>query len=136
MKFILKFLSKLERPLIYGTAVNYRYHYLKPEKLREIQKKAHDSYIQTGEFLNKNQTNLDIETYNLAKKINSKIGKSILEFDFYIKEAEKIEQKGQGDYNLELSNKALKDEVSDITDDFNSFVSVIKEKEKFKISTK
>ena len=121
---------------VYGTVVNHRYHYIGSEKLRSLQQKAHESYVKTVEFLNENQTNLDIETYNLARGINNKIGESILEFDFYIKEVEKIELNGQGEYDLSLSNKALKDEVSDITEDFNNFVLVIKEKEKFKISTK
>ncbi|MFW0737813.1 hypothetical protein [Flavobacterium sp. T12S277] len=119
----------------YGTAINHRTSYASSTKLRELHTEAYESYKNTVEFLNENQTYLDIETYNLARNINFNIGSQFIELDIYIKEVCKIENDVKTDYRPELANKALTGDIEDLKEKFNEFVTIIKQKEKFKIST-
>lgn len=118
----------------YGTAFNHRTHYINSEKLRELHNDAYEEYKKTVHFLSKNQTYLDIEIYELALDINFEIGKLIIELDAYIKEIIKIENNLETSYNPDLANKSVSNDVERIKNQFNEFVLIIKQKEKFKIS--
>lgn len=118
----------------YGTAFNYRTHYINSQKLRELHSDAYEEYKNTVHFLNENQTYLDIEIYEFAQDINFKIGKLIIELDVYIKEIVKIENDNETSYDPELANKSVSNDVDRIKNQFNEFVLIIKQKEKFKIS--
>jgi len=118
----------------YGTAFNHRTHYVKSEKLRELHSVVYEEYKNTVHFLNENQTYLDIEIYELAQDINFEIGKLIIELDVYIKEIVKIENDNETSYDPELANKSVSNDVERIKNQFNEFVLIIKQKEKFKIS--
>lgn len=118
----------------YGTAFNHRIHYVRSEKLRELHSDAYEEYKNTVHFLNENQTYLDIEIYELAQDINFEIGKLIIELDVYIKEIVKIENDNETSYDTELANNSVGHDVERIKNQFNEFVLIIKQKEKFKIS--
>ncbi|WP_428225508.1 hypothetical protein [Flavobacterium sp.] len=117
----------------YGTAINHRVHYANSEKLRKLHIEAYEEYIKTGEFLNENQTNLDLKTYDAAVDLNYNIGKKFTELDTYIKEINKIENKIETPYNPELANKEMPREIDDLKNELDDFVALIKEKERFKI---
>jgi hypothetical protein len=120
----------------YGTAINHRAHYENSEKLRKLHTEAYKEYTKTVEFLNENQTNLDVKTYNSAVNLNYKIGQKFIELDVYIKELNKIENNIATPYNPQLANKELPREINELKDELHNFVQLIKEKEKFKISNK
>jgi hypothetical protein len=117
----------------YGTLINHRLHYINSDELKKLHFEAHKEYVKTVDFLNENQTNLDLETYNAAVNLNDKIGRKFIELSIYIQEIKKIERKEKTQYNPELANRELPREVDELVRQMDDFVSLIKEKEKFKI---
>jgi len=119
----------------YGTAINFRLSYASYSELEKLHLEAYEQYKKTVNFLSENQTNLDIETYNSARELNFNIGRKFTELSTYINQIKKIENKEKTDfgYNPELANKGISDELEDLRMQMNEFVSLIKEKEKFKI---
>lgn len=121
----------------YGTALNVRYTTMNVETLRKNHKICQGQYIETSEYLNENETNLDSETYNTAIELNNKIGELIIEFDTYINEVEKINKNGgMKYYNPDLANKETRNDVKLVRKKLDEFVSLIKKKERFKIKIK
>ncbi|MDN4011966.1 hypothetical protein QX233_05815 [Chryseobacterium gambrini] len=117
----------------YGTAINHRLYYYYSEKIRTLHTEAYNEYLKTVNFLSENQTNLDIQTYEAAVDLNSNIGKKFLELDVYIKEINKIENNVDTQYNPQLANRELIREIDELKNQMDSFASLIKKKEKFKI---
>ncbi|MDY0932930.1 hypothetical protein [Chryseobacterium sp. CFBP8996] len=117
----------------YATAINHRLHFNASEKLRELHVLAYNEYLKTVEFLSENQTNLDIITYEAAIDLNSNIGKKFIELDCYIKEIQKLENNIETQYNPNLANKEIPQEMIELRTQMESFVSLIKEKERFKV---
>lgn len=117
----------------YGTAMNHRLHYTDSEKMTILHIEAYNEYLKTVAFLNENQTNLDIQTYEAALDLNFNIGRKFVELDVYIKEINKIENGVETQYSPELANKELPREMDELKNQMNNFASLIKEKEKFKI---
>ena len=101
--------------------------------MKKLHFEAHKEYVKTVDFLNENQTNLDLETYNAAVNLNDKIGRKFIELSVYIQEVKKIEMKEKTQYNPELANRELPREVDELVRQMDDFASLIKEKEKFKI---
>jgi hypothetical protein len=75
----------------FGTTWRTRIRYHSSFSLRPLHTLAYDSYLSTLQFLNENQTIIDVETYDKAWKILNEIAEEITYFDFYIKELEKKE---------------------------------------------
>jgi len=94
---------------------------------------AYNEYLKTVDFLSENQTNLDVTTYNAAVNLNYNIGRKFEEIDIYIKEIKKIENNKKTQYNPELANRELPKELNELVKQMDDFVSLIKEKERFKI---
>lgn len=117
----------------YGTVINHRLHYITSEKLSSLHIDAYNEYLKTVDFLNENQTNLDVATYDAAVNLNYNIGRKFVEIDIYIKEIKKIENNKKTQYNPELANRELPREVDELVKQMDDFVSLIKEKERFKI---
>jgi len=117
----------------YGTLINYRLSYFSSEKLNELRSDLYLEYQNTLKFINENQTNLDIETFQEAIELCHKIGKSFEEFVIYNEELSKFEKNIDSPYSLDLANKELRKDLKDFYISFNQFVEIIKQKEKFKI---
>lgn len=117
----------------YGTVISHRLHYITSEKLSSLHIDAYNEYLKTVDFLNENQTNLDVATYDAAVNLNYNIGRKFVEIDIYIKEIKKIENNKKTQYNPELANRELPREVDELVKQMDDFVSLIKEKERFKI---
>jgi hypothetical protein len=73
----------------YGTVINHRLHYVTSAKLSSLHIDAYNEYLKTVDFLNENQTNLDVVTYDAAVNLNYNIGRKFVEIDIYIKEIKK-----------------------------------------------
>ncbi len=101
--------------------------------MRELHVLAYNEYLKTVEFLSENQTNLDIVTYEAAIDLNSNIGKKFIELDCYIKEIQKLENNIETQYNPNLANKEIPQEMIELRIQMESFVTLIKEKERFKV---
>jgi hypothetical protein len=117
----------------FGTAWRTRVRFASSTTLRELHSKAHTDYLSGLNFLRDNQTLIDVECYEKAWDLLNKIGEEIIELDVYIKELQKIEKNGQGDYELEKANKLSQTLIQIISELYNEFVLIIKEKEKYRI---
>jgi hypothetical protein len=117
----------------YVTVINFRTQFANSEKLRQLHTEAYNEYIKTVDYLHENQTNLDIETYNSAVRLNTNIGSKFIELDIYIKELNKLENKIETDYRPHLANKEIPNDLDKLRHELNEFVDLIKKKEKFKM---
>lgn len=118
-----------------GTSWRARIRYASPVMLMPLFSESQEKYEEAASFVRENQTLIDVETYQEAWSLLNKVGEENIQLRHYIGKLEKIEtgEISMGDYNPELANKATEEYMDDIKNQYKSFVSLIKRKEKYRI---